>query len=462
MGEVYEATDTRTAQRVAIKVLTEEGTQASARLKREAEHASELDHPNICTVYEVGEDEAGAYIAMEFLDGTNLVDAVPAHGVDPASTLSMALQLAEAIAHAHERNIVHRDLKSANVMVLADGRLKVLDFGLARRLPRDIESAVSVASLTDVGVIAGTLSYLAPELLKGERADSRSDIWAFGIILHELLTGRQPFEGHTPFELTSAILREPPLDLPSQVPTGLRVIHDNCLAKDPADRYRTAPNSRSAARRSIRTPGAATYEITILAGASGARRAGRCRTAGRRLVGDSRTGRRIPSRTISIAVLPFRDTSVATETGYFGDGVAEALIERLGTIESLRVFSRESAMRFRDEKALASIKRELSADMVVRGSLRRATDRIRVTAELVDASTIRPVWQQTYDAPRTRFSRSRTTSSAILPIASGFRSRSRDNPRCASYVQSTRSWTRPTSRVVFNGTSARRRRSSRR
>ena len=398
MGEVYEATDTRTAQRVAIKVLTEEGTQASARLKREAEHASEIDHPNICTVYEVGEDQAGAYIAMEFLDGTNLVDAVPADGVDSATALSMALQLAEAIAHAHGRNIVHRDLKSANVMVLADGRLKVLDFGLARRLPGDVESAVSVASLTEVGVIAGTLSYLAPELLKGERADSRSDIWAFGIILHELLTGRQPFEGRTPFELTSAILREPPFDLPSHVPAGLRVVHDNCLAKDPTDRYHDGSGLLEALRAvqsGIRVRRHTKSRSWLGRAALGALAGATLLAAGWWAVREQ--AHAIPSRPISIAVLPFRDASVATETGYFGDGVAEALIDRLGTIESLRVFSRESAMRFRDEQALAAIKRELSADMVVRGSLRRTTDRIRVTAELVDASTIRPVWQQTYE-----------------------------------------------------------------
>jgi Serine/threonine protein kinase len=233
MGEVYEATEIQTGRRVAIKVLTEEGVNATERLKREAAHASELKHPKVCEVYEVAEDESGAYIAMEFLEGTNLVDALMDGGVDSSTTLSLALQLAEAIAHAHDHNIVHRDLKSANVMLLADGQLKVLDFGLARRLPREVESAVSVASFTDAGVIAGTLSYLAPELLRGERADNRSDIWAFGIILHELLTGRQPFGGKTPFELASAILREPPQDVPTRASAGLRVVRDNCLAKDP-------------------------------------------------------------------------------------------------------------------------------------------------------------------------------------------------------------------------------------
>jgi eukaryotic-like serine/threonine-protein kinase len=398
MGEVYEATDTRTGQRVAIKVLAQEGTQASERLKREAQHASELDHPNICEVYEVAEDEAGPYIAMEFLDGTNLVDAFCGRGLDSSSALPLALQLAEAIAHAHGRNIVHRDLKSANVMLLANRRLKVLDFGLARRLPCEVESAVSIASLTDAGVIAGTLSYLAPELLKGERADSRSDIWAFGIILHELLSGSQPFTGHTPFELTSAILREPPFDLPSHASAGLRVIRDNCLAKDPADRYEDGSKLLEALRavhaglRVRRHTKSRSWPTRIALGTLAAI----VLLAGVWFVVRERAGRVSP-RVISIAVLPLRDTSTVTGGGYFGDGVAEALIERLGTIESLRVFSRESAMRFRDERSFASIKRELSADMVVRGTIQRDTDGVRLTAELVDASTSRPLWQKTYE-----------------------------------------------------------------
>ena len=195
MGEVYEATDVLTGQIVAIKVLTIDDVKAGERLKREAAHASALDYPNICKVLDVGEDRYGAYIAMEFLEGTVLLDAVPQGGLEPTEALGLALQLASAIDHAHARGIVHRDLKSGNVMLLPDGRLKVLDFGLARRLPREVHHAGSAATLTQVGVIAGTLSYLAPEVLKGERSDSRSDIWACGVVLHELLTGRQPFSG---------------------------------------------------------------------------------------------------------------------------------------------------------------------------------------------------------------------------------------------------------------------------
>jgi eukaryotic-like serine/threonine-protein kinase len=399
MGEVYEATDTDTGQRVAIKVLTEEGTRATERLKREAARASELDHPNVCRVYEVAEDDRGAYIAMEFLEGTSLVDAVADGGVDSRQGLNLALQLADAMAHAHGRRIVHRDLKSANVMLLADGRLKVLDFGLARRLPRAVESAVSVASLTEAGVIAGTLSYLAPELLKGEHADPRSDVWAFGIILHELLTGRQPFAGHTPFELTSAILREAPSQLPSRVSTGLRIIRDNCLAKQPAERYQdgaellTALRALRAGMRVRRRSRSRSWRMLT----SAAVMAGIALAAGSLWL--TRIDRPFAPRGVSIAVLPFRDASTAVANGYFGDGVTEALIDRLGTVEHLRVFSRESAARFRDEPSMASIRRDLSVDMVVRGTVRRNADRVRIEAELVEAASRQPLWQDTFERP---------------------------------------------------------------
>ena len=401
MGEVYEATDTRTAQRVAIKVLTEEGTQAQraaqARSRacvrtRSSEHLHRLrsrrgrggcvHRHGIPRRHEPRRRGARTRRRPRH----DAVDGVAARRSD--------------CSRARAQHRASRSEERERDGVWPTARLKVLDFGLARRLPREVESAVSVASLTEVGVIAGTLSYLAPELLKGERADSRSDIWAFGIILHELLTGRQPFEGQHAIRTHVGHPEGTAGRFAVACPRGT-ARRSRQLSGQGSGRTgtRTAPRLL-AALRAVQSgdPGAATHEITILAGAGGARHVRRCHhcwpPAGGRFESEAHA---IPSRTISIAVLPFRDASVATETGYFGDGVAEALIDRLGTIESLRVFSRESAMRFRDERALASIKRELSADMVVRGSLRRTTDRIRVTAELVDASTIRPVWQQTYE-----------------------------------------------------------------
>jgi eukaryotic-like serine/threonine-protein kinase len=398
MGEVYDATDVRTGVRVAIKVLTVDDAGARDRLKREAGHASALDHPNICKVLEVGEDEYGAYIAMEFLEGAVLVDAVPKTGFEPAAALSLALQLASAIGHAHANQIVHRDLKSGNVMLLPDGRLKVLDFGLARRLPTEVQSAVSAASVTQAGVIAGTLSYLAPEVLKGERADSRSDIWAFGIVLHELLTGQQPFDGHTAFELTSEVLREPPRALPSEVPAGLRTIRDNCLAKDPARRYQNGEellealrSFQSGARVRRRTESqwpramAAVTMLIVLAFGTGI---------------WWRTKRaNLPQRTTLLAVLPFRDTSGVTGDAYFGDGVAEALTDRLGTLGSVRVLSHQSVKRLGQKPALDALSRELPADLIVRGSVEQVADRVRLTAELVDAASNRQLGRDTFERP---------------------------------------------------------------
>jgi len=399
MGEVYEARDTRSGRRVAIKVLTDSGAHAARRLTREGHHALELDHPNICEVYEVGEDETGAFIAMEFIDGSVVSDAVPEEGFDPAVATELALQLAAAVGHAHERGIIHRDLKRANLMLTLDGRLKVLDFGLARRLPANVESAISAASavsLTEVGVIAGTLHYLAPEVLRGERADARTDVWAFGIVLHELLTGGQPFQGRTPFELTSAVLREVPTPLPSHVPVGLRTIRDNCLAKDPAERYQnggeiveavralqSGARVRTRAKRSWTGRAAAAAAVGTVAIVIGVVA----------LVNTRRVDWLGPPLR-SVAILPLQG-----EPDYFADGVTEALINRLGTIDTLRVISRTSSTRYGNKASLADIRRDLQADVVVRGAVERLGDRVSLTAELVETETGRALWQNTFSRP---------------------------------------------------------------
>ena len=399
MGEVYESWDTRTGRRVAIKVLTDDGVNAARHLKREAHHALELAHPNICEVYEVADDETGAFVAMEFLDGRTLADAVPKGGFDALRATDLAMQLAGAIAHAHAHAIVHRDLKCANLMLMADGRLKVLDFGLARRLPRTVERAVSAASLTDTGVIAGTLSYLAPEVLKGERADARSDIWAFGIVLHEVLTGQQPFEGRTPFELTSAVLREPPPSLPASVPAGLRVIRDNCLSKDPAERYQNGGELLSALRAlqsGGRVPRRSKHHVSkaIVAGAAIGALA---MAAGLAWIVSPKRHTTIYPREPSIAVLPLRDISASEDRTYLSDGVSEALIDRLGTIDGVRVISRASVERYGRQTSLATLRRDLQADVVVRGVVEHPADRVRLNVELVDTATEQRLWQEAFD-----------------------------------------------------------------
>jgi tetratricopeptide (TPR) repeat protein len=398
-GEVYEALDLRTGRAAAIKVLIDEGAGAARRLAREAQHALELAHSNICEVYEVVNDEAGAFIAMERLDGCVLADAVPPGGYSVAQATDLALQLASAIAHAHAHAIVHRDLKCANLMLLGDGRLKVLDFGLARRLPQTVESAVSAASMTDAGAIAGTISYLAPEILRGEKADARSDVWACGIVLHELLTGQQPFDGRTPFELTSEVLREPPRPLPPTVPPGLRTIRDNCLRKDPADRYQNGGELRTAleayksgkrVKAHVRPAGQPRWAWAATGAAVGLLAA----TVG--YVEMRGTGS-APARRPSVAVLPLQGDGAGLEPSFFADGVTEALIERLGTIASIRVLSHTSTTRYTPGVSVAALRRDLDADLAVRGAVDTPAGRVRLALTIVDTNSGRAIWQRTFE-----------------------------------------------------------------
>ncbi|HEX9764571.1 MAG TPA: protein kinase, partial [Candidatus Acidoferrales bacterium] len=235
---------------VALKVLpadkqTDEA--ARARLLREARAASSLNHPHICTIYEVGEAEGQAYIAMELVEGQPLNARIPVDGLPVDAVLRYGAQIADALAHAHERNIVHRDLKTANVVLTPEGRAKVLDFGLAKQMEGELQGATrSKAPLTQEGAVAGTLHYMAPEVLRGEPADARSDIWALGVVLHEMASGKLPFEGKTGYELSSAILHQPFASLPAKVPAGLRAILQRCLAKEPGERYRSASEVRAA------------------------------------------------------------------------------------------------------------------------------------------------------------------------------------------------------------------------
>ena len=249
MGEVYRATDSRLGRDVALKLLPPETARDDAARKKlveEARHASALNHPHICHIYEVNEAGGVTYFAMELAEGEPLSRRIPEDGLPLETVSRYAQQIADALAHAHERGILHRDLKSGNVMVTHSGGVKVLDFGLALRL-RDVELAEATRSKITVqqaGSIAGTLAYKAPELLSGQPASERSDIWSLGVLLHEMAAGRLPFEGKTGYELTSAILREPPQRL-ERVPPTLRAIIQRCLAKEPAQRYQKAAEVRA-------------------------------------------------------------------------------------------------------------------------------------------------------------------------------------------------------------------------
>ncbi|MGH9863436.1 MAG: protein kinase domain-containing protein [Candidatus Acidiferrales bacterium] len=252
MGEVYRAHDEQLDREVALKVLpaqTLSDETARARLLREARAAAALNHPGICTIHEVGEADGQAYIAMELVEGQPLNTRLAEGALPAEQVLRFGMQLAEAVTHAHDRGVVHRDLKSANVIITPESRAKVLDFGLAKRLSgEELAEATtqSQASLTEAGALLGTLAYMSPEQLRGQPADARTDIWALGVVLYEMATGTRPFQGQTGFELSSAILSQRPPSLPAQVPVELRAVIERCLEKEPARRYQQADELRAA------------------------------------------------------------------------------------------------------------------------------------------------------------------------------------------------------------------------
>lgn len=213
MGEVYRAHDEQLGRDVAIKVLPASSFSdpaARARLVREARTASKLNHPHICTIHEVGESEGQAYIAMELVEGHTLSARLATGPLPPDQVLRYGLQLADALAHAHDRGVAHRDFKSANVVITPEGRAKVLDFGLAKRLSgEESVEATTQVSLTAPGMLAGTVAYMAPEQLRGQRADTRSDVWALGVVLYEMVAGSQPFQGRTQSTCADMMTRSP-------------------------------------------------------------------------------------------------------------------------------------------------------------------------------------------------------------------------------------------------------------
>jgi serine/threonine-protein kinase len=400
MGVVYRAHDTRLERTVALKLVNDAALDASARsaLLREARHASALNHPHICTIYEIGDLEGEPYIAMEWVDGRSLDEVVANGELEIHRVVGYGRQIADALAHAHERGIVHRDLKSANIAIANDGRAKVLDFGIARRLDA---ATVKRASRPDVAVgtaLAGTLAYIAPEVLRGDPADERSDIWALGVVLHELLAGVAPFTGRTGFELTSAILHDPPASLPPQVPKSVAAIVARCLQKDPRDRYPHAADVEQdleAAERNLdagmrinaRVAASATAAVVIVAVVV---------TWG--IVGRSRS--RVPAVRAerSLAVLPLENLSGQSGQEYLADGLTDALITDLSQIGALHVISRTSVMGYKgSRRPLPEIARALHVDLVVEGSVVRVNDHVRVTAQLIDGATDRHLWARRYE-----------------------------------------------------------------
>ena len=246
MGEVYRAHDTRLRRDVAIKVLREEVASGSwGRFEREARAASALCHPHICSVFDVGESAGRPYLVMELLEGVTLREHIGKKPMEASAAVALGAQVAEALEAAHAKGIIHRDIKAGNIMVIGQGHVKVLDFGLARYILDETDATRTFDSVTEPGTVLGTPHYMAPELLQGKTADARSDLWALGVALYEMVSGRLPFQGPTTFAVTSAILHEPAPQLPASVPSGFRKIVERCLAKRPEDRYQSASELRT-------------------------------------------------------------------------------------------------------------------------------------------------------------------------------------------------------------------------
>ena len=411
MGVVYRARDTELERDVALKFLAPSATandSARQRLLREARSISALNHPHICQVFEIGRDEGRDFIAMEWVPGKTLQSRITAGGLPPASVIRHGRQIASALAHAHERGVIHRDLKSANVMVTPEGDVKVLDFGLARQVVSAAGDASDELSLTAEGLIVGTPAYFAPEVLRGGKASPASDLWAFGVVLYEMASGRLPFHGQTVIGTCQAILNDEPPKLPERVPPGLRSIVQRCLAKEPAQRYRSAGEvvaaleavhsdtsgheiDVSGARKPRPSAALAWAALPLLLLALGAV----AYLERDRLFGGSAASAP-PIR--SLAVLPLANLSGDAGQDYFADGMTEELITSLTPLPDLKVISRTSVMRYKGtDKPVPQIARELGVDGIVEGSVTRSGNRVRVTAQLLDAAHDKHLWGRSYE-----------------------------------------------------------------
>lgn len=370
MGEVYRARDTRLGRTVALKVLHERADAPSSTLpliEREARAAAALNHPHICTLYDIGHEGDLGYLVMEYLEGRTL-EAVLRAGPLPAATVVLyARQLVGALASAHVKRVIHRDLKPANLFLTDDGTLKVLDFGIAKSVVSENADAATRRRTTESGTFIGTVGYAAPEQLRGEPVDHRTDIFAVGIVLSELITGRAPFARGSTVDTLSAILHEEPLPLPATVPVPLAAAIARCLQKDPARRFQSARELLEALDR----PAEPTAAIAIA---------------------------RVAAGPPSLAVLPFSDLSPAHDQEYFCDGMADELITALMSLPGVRVASRTSAFQFKGRaEDVGEIGRRLKVQHVLEGSVRCAGNRLRVTVQLTDVAEGFQVWSERYD-----------------------------------------------------------------
>ena len=422
MGEVYLARDERLGRKAALKLLPESLTTDETQLgrfKNEARTASALNHPNILTVYEIGAEGNVQFIATEFIEGVTLRAALASGRMSAHGALEIAVQVASALAAAHDAGVVHRDIKPENIMLRPDGYVKVLDFGIAklteqRRASDDHRVETTALLQTRPGLVLGTAHYMSPEQARGQKVDARSDIWSLGVVLYEIVTGNPPFRGETPSDCIAAILTAEPAPLSSispDVPAKLESILQKALRKNTDERYQTIKEMLAELRiLKAKLEAESSLSQTKSGGDSNATEIKRPKrgvlvTLGAALFAAAAVACFffffVPAALTnkkSIAVLPFENLSEDKSNAYFADGIQDEILTRLSKIADLKVISRTSTEKYKSKPDnLREIAKQLGVSNILEGSVQKAADQVRVSVQLINATTDGHLWAEIYD-----------------------------------------------------------------